>query len=51
VQPGETVYSIAELYGVSAGGLTIVNNLADPNLLSVGQSLAIPPPPCLPLPV
>jgi murein DD-endopeptidase MepM/ murein hydrolase activator NlpD len=42
VQPGETVYSIAELYGVAAGSLTIVNNLADPNRLQVGQSLAIP---------
>ena len=44
VQSGETLKSIARVYQVSLQQLAIVNQLADPNLLSVGQKLMIPPP-------
>ncbi len=42
VQAGETLGSIARLYGVSIADLQAANNLANPNLLSIGQVLIIP---------
>lgn len=42
VQAGETLGSIARLYGVSVADLTTANNLANPNILSIGQVLIIP---------
>jgi murein DD-endopeptidase MepM/ murein hydrolase activator NlpD len=42
VKPGETLYSIASQYGVPAGTLALVNDLADLNLIEVGQVLQIP---------
>ena len=47
VQPGETLFAIANLYGVSIGAIVQANNLTDPNLIQVGQVLQIPtgPPP------
>jgi murein DD-endopeptidase MepM/ murein hydrolase activator NlpD len=44
VQAGDTLGDIAARYGVSAEALMQANNLADPNALSVGQTLLIPAP-------
>ncbi|MBN1581742.1 MAG: LysM peptidoglycan-binding domain-containing protein [Anaerolineae bacterium] len=41
VQPGDTLYSIAQRYGVSAKDLQDWNNIADPKKLKVGQNLQI----------
>ncbi|MDF2486170.1 MAG: hypothetical protein K0R46_2338 [Herbinix sp.] len=41
VQPNETIYSIAEIYGVSADRLIIDNQISDPNRLVTGQSLIV----------
>jgi murein DD-endopeptidase MepM/ murein hydrolase activator NlpD len=47
VQPGETLFSIANSYGVSIGAIVAANNLANPDIIHVGQTLQIPsgPPP------
>lgn len=42
VAPGETLYSIAEQYGVSQDELEALNPLNDPTLLKVGQSISLP---------
>jgi murein DD-endopeptidase MepM/ murein hydrolase activator NlpD len=42
VQPGETIYSIAEYYGVPMGSLVLVNSLLNPDHLESGQILQIP---------
>lgn len=42
VQEGDTLYSIALAFGVSVDTLRSANNIADPSLLSVGQTLIIP---------
>ncbi len=42
VQPGDTLDGIAQRVGVSVDRLAALNNLADPSLIVVGQSLAIP---------
>jgi uncharacterized membrane protein/LysM repeat protein len=44
VQPGENLSSIARLYGVAYQAIMEANGLEDPNLIAVGQELAIPPP-------
>jgi len=44
VQSGDTLGTIAQQYGVSLEALMQANGLADPNLLSVGQTLDIPAP-------
>lgn len=41
VNPGETVYSIASLYGVSASRIIADNRISDPENLVPGQSLLI----------
>lgn len=41
VKPGESVYSIANLYGVAASQIISDNELANPNQLSVGRALVI----------
>lgn len=41
VQPGETIYSIAEKYSVSATRLIQDNGLIEPNNLVVGQTIVI----------
>lgn len=50
VQPGDTLSGIAQTFGVSLQDLLAVNDIADPNLLHVGQVLVIPAdiPPTLP---
>lgn len=49
VQLGETLYSIAMRYGVSAAAIAAANNIYNPDMIFAGQSLVIPgsysPPP------
>lgn len=45
VQPGDTLSGIAAAQGVSVETLLSVNNLLDPNILSVGQVINLPAPP------
>lgn len=42
VQAGESLASIARLYGVSITALAQANGLSDPNHIAVGQVLVIP---------
>ncbi len=42
VQEGETLGAIARAYRVSIEALVAANNLADPNLLYVGQTIVLP---------
>lgn len=42
VQPGDSVFSIAQYYGVVPQELAQLNNLVDANVLQVGQQLVIP---------
>jgi LasA protease len=44
VKSGDTLGLIAQRYGVSLEALIAANNLANPNLLEVGQALIIPAP-------
>jgi lipoprotein NlpD len=41
-QPGETIYHIAHIYGVSPARLMAANGLSDPRQLEAGQTLIIP---------
>ncbi len=43
VQPGETLYRIARLYGTSVEVISKANHITDPKLIRVGQKLTIPP--------
>jgi len=42
VQPGDTLYGIAQAYGVEAATIINVNNIANGNQLRAGQQLVIP---------
>ncbi len=42
VQPGESLYGIASLYGVTVEAVTIANQLNPSNNLVIGQALVIP---------
>ncbi len=42
VQPGDTLGTIAEKFGLSTDELMAMNSLTDPNLIRVGQALYIP---------
>jgi LysM repeat protein len=42
VQPGETLFSIALLYGVPVQDIVMANNLPNPNFIYPGQILIIP---------
>ncbi|MGD8458624.1 MAG: LysM peptidoglycan-binding domain-containing M23 family metallopeptidase [Anaerolineales bacterium] len=44
IQSNDTLNEIARDYGVSPEAIVIENNLPDPNILSIGQVLVIPPP-------
>ncbi len=44
VRRGETLSQLASLYGVTAWGIASANNIANPNILSVGAQLVIPNP-------
>lgn len=43
VADGETLFSIAELYKANVCNIMAVNNIVDPSVLLVGQTLIIPP--------
>ena len=43
VKAGDTLYSIAQRYGISVQALSNYNRLADPEKITVGQILRIPP--------
>lgn len=49
VQPGETLWSIAARYGVSAEAIMEANRLRDPNRFEVGQVLLVPVAPFMPV--
>ncbi len=42
VQPGQTLFSIARMYGVDVWALARANNIVNPNRIYVGQRLVIP---------
>lgn len=42
VQEGETLFTIAELYGTTIESLQLLNNIEDPSLIFVGQELNLP---------
>lgn len=42
VQAGDTLYRIAMRYGTTMDALEQLNDIANPNLISVGQAIAIP---------
>lgn len=42
VQPGETLFRIAQTYGVTVDDLVAANNLSDRNVIHVGQQLIVP---------
>jgi len=42
VQSGETLFRIAQMYGVTVDDIVAANNLADRNVIRVGQQLIIP---------
>ncbi len=42
VEPGDTVYRIALRFGTTARALQDLNGIPNPNLIAVGQALAIP---------
>ena len=42
VRRGDSLYSIAKNFGVSAGELAYINQLSDPSRLTVGQTIVIP---------
>lgn len=44
VKAGDTLFTIAQQYGTTVRAIQQANNLSNPNRLSVGQQLIIPPP-------
>lgn len=44
VQPGETLWRIAERYGTNVNQIVLANQMTDPSALVVGQSIVIPDP-------
>lgn len=42
VRRGDTLYSIARMFGTTTAAISYANQLSDPNRLSVGQALVIP---------
>jgi peptidoglycan/xylan/chitin deacetylase (PgdA/CDA1 family) len=51
VQPGDTLFSIAQAHGTTVEVLVALNNLPDPDAIAAGQPLAIPIPPPAPPPI
>lgn len=43
VQPGDTLYSIAQKYDITTTALAAYNNITNPNLLYAGTTILIPP--------
>ena len=50
VQSGDTLYAIATQFGISVELLAAANNIDNPNRLTIGQRLLIPPQPAAPAP-
>ncbi len=50
VQSGDTLFGIAQRFGVPLELLAAANNITDPSVLQAGQQLIIPPPPPPPEP-
>ncbi|KAL1873241.1 hypothetical protein Daus18300_004061 [Diaporthe australafricana] len=48
VQPGQTLSALAKQFGTGICDIAKASNLADPNLVEVGQTLTIPPPTATP---
>ncbi len=42
VQPGDTLSGIAQQFGTTTQAIAAANNISDPTLISVGQTLTIP---------
>lgn len=42
IRPGETYYSLAQIYGVSVNDIIMANPGVDPNNLQVGQLICLP---------
>ncbi len=42
VQPGDTMYSIAQRFGTTVAAISAANGISDPTSISIGQVLAIP---------
>lgn len=42
VQPGDTLYSLAEYFGTTVGEIANVNELEDPEMIAINQVLRIP---------
>lgn len=42
VQPGDTLVSIADAFGVLPSAIQVANDLMDPNLLAAGRELVVP---------
>jgi len=42
VQPGDTLFAIAERFGSTVEAIVAANDIADPSLIAVGQKLRIP---------
>jgi len=51
VQPGESLFTIADDYDVTVGALVLVNNLTNPEVIRVGEVLQIPESPPQPEPL
>lgn len=45
VQPGDTLFLIAQRFGTSVDAIAKANGISDPNVIEVGQVLQIPPAP------
>ncbi len=45
VQAGDTLFSIAQQFGITVDILAAANGIQDPALITIGQRLIIPPPP------
>lgn len=44
VQPGDTIWKIAQKFGVTVADIVAANNIADPSRIDIGQQLTIPVP-------
>lgn len=44
IEQGDTLYSISRQFGVSVDTLIEVNNISNPDVIHVGDTLVIPPP-------
>jgi murein DD-endopeptidase MepM/ murein hydrolase activator NlpD len=44
VQPGDTLFAIAQRFGTTVEAIVAANDIADPSLINVGQKLVVPTP-------